>query len=102
VEIGIEQTTSIVRVAMLFLIGIIVLSGIDNGVDHGDYIESITLTMTMNPADGDTVTIDNNIFEFDIGDGVTVGNIPVTIDAYLVNTVLNLKNAMQIAGCVIQ
>ena len=101
-EIGIEQTTSIIKVAMLFLMGIIVLSGIDSGVDHGSYIESITLTMTMNPVDGDTVTIDNNIFEFDIGDGVTAGNIPIQIESTIVDTVLNMKNAIQTAGYVIQ
>lgn len=101
-EIGIDQTTSIIRVAMLFLIGIIVLSGIDNGVDHGSYIESITLTMTMNPADGDTVILDSNVFEFDIGDGVISGHIPIQIESTIVDTVLNLKSAIQTAGYVIQ
>lgn len=97
----ISYAPSVVRVAVLFLVGIIVLSGIDNGVDHGDHIDSITLTMTMNPVDGDTITLDDNIFEFDIGDGVISGHIPVQIDPSLVDTLLNLKNAIQVAGYVV-
>jgi hypothetical protein len=50
--------------------------------------------MSKNPQDGDTITLNDNIFEFDNGDGVAAGNIPVTLATSLYTTSENLKTAV--------
>lgn len=91
---------SVVKVATLFLLGIVVLSGIDSGTNDSG-IKSILITMTENPTDGELMQLDNNIFEFDIGDGVGTNHIPVDIAATLAITQSNLETAIQTAGYII-
>lgn len=90
-EVG--EPTNIVRVAAIFLIGVIVLSGIDTGLST-QMVDSTTLSLTAQPSDSDTVTIGGDIFEFDIGDGVISGHIPVLIGSTILETINNLSEAM--------
>lgn len=52
------------------------------------------IKITSNPSDGDTVTINGTVFEFDSNASVTGGNISVTIGATYVDTITNLGNAI--------
>jgi hypothetical protein len=102
-EIGdTDGPSTIVRFAGILLIGIIILSGLDNGVhsqmiESTQMIESITFTFDGQPSNGDTVTISGHVFEFDSGDGVISGHIPVTIGGTITRTVENLKIAAESA-----
>jgi hypothetical protein len=52
------------------------------------------MTLSNVPDDGDTLTIDTNVYEFDIGNGVSNGHIPVIITSTVGGTVNNLKAAI--------
>lgn len=87
-----NYSVGIVKVAAVFLIGILILSGIDSGV--GVHSNNAILSFDNQPADGDTITINGYILEFDSGDGVVSGHIPVTIGATLTETIANLGTAI--------
>lgn len=84
---------SIVKIAAIFLIGVIILSGIDNGVSSQTSDSSI-ISFLGQPNDGDTMTILGQIFEFDTGDGVTSGHTSVSIGNTITETVNNLETAI--------
>lgn len=88
-----SMATSIVKVACMFIIGICLLNGVENS-SQIDTAHTATVTLSENPVDGDTLTLDNNIFEFDSGDGVVTGHIPVTIGTSLDETGVNFVSAV--------
>lgn len=92
-----DNSNMIVRLGGVLLLGAILLSGFVQGVLSTES-RSITLHMTQNPSDGETFTLDNHVFEFDSGDSVQSGNIPVVITSTLDGTSENLRNAITSAG----
>lgn len=86
-------TGGLVKAAGIFIIGVIILSGFATGIDNSNP-KSATLTMTENPHDGDIITLGAHTFEFDSGDGVSAGNIPVSIGATLFDTSNNFESAV--------
>lgn len=56
------------------------------------------IRITAQPADGNTITINGTIFEFDNNASVSGGNISVTIGATLVETIENLALAIEAAN----
>lgn len=88
-----DVPNAILKVASILLIGVIFLSGLNSGLGS-QMIDSQTLTLTSQPADGETVTIGSSIFEFDTGDGTVSGHIPVIIGSTVLETIGNLRGAM--------
>lgn len=85
-----DIATSIVKIAGAFLIGILFLSAMAGDMRT---VDSVTVSFDFQPSDGDTVTLDGHTFEFDTGDGVVAGRIPVTIGDSLAETSNNLRIA---------
>jgi hypothetical protein len=79
-----------IKFSTIFIIGLCLLSAIDVSSVRG--VGSGVLTFTDNPSDGDTITLDQRTYEFDIGDGVQSGNIAVIIESTLAGTTANFKN----------
>jgi hypothetical protein len=84
----------IAKFAILLIIGVVVLSGIASN-NLLSSTGSVSITFTDNPTDGQTVTLDGHVFEFDSNGSVTAGHIPVIIGATLDITQAHLKTAMQ-------
>jgi hypothetical protein len=83
------------KVALVMAIGVIILSGLSAGNNSHD---SVNMTLTKIPSDGETISLNYHVFEFDSGDGVAAGNIPVQIANTVSETGLNLRSAIQNAG----
>lgn len=77
-------------------IGISVLSGVDDGTQlNTDVYAAGSITFSGGqPADGDTVTIYNTVYEFDSNSDTSIGTIPVTIGATSTETASNLVTAI--------
>ena len=88
-----EHSIGIVKVAAVLQIGALILIGVDSGLGVHT-TNGATITFDGQPADGDTVTLEGYIFEFDSGDGVVDGHIPVDIGATLTDTIANLGTAV--------
>lgn len=87
------STSSIVRIACLLILGVVVLNAVDQSA-ASDMTKSVTITLNGNPLDGDTLTLDNNVFEFNNTGTVAAGHIPVTIGGSLEDTRANLASAI--------
>lgn len=85
-----DNSGYIIRIAAILLIGIILLFNIDAGVNLL-VDDSTTFTFSSNPVDGDTIAVNDNVFEFDFGDGVVENNIPVQIGDTMRDTADNLQ-----------
>lgn len=92
-----RMATSVIRVAVILIIGVILISSIGNGVSEM-LSGGLNIYFSNNPEDGDTVTVDSYTFEFDYGDGVSVGHITVPIEATTSGTATNLKTALETVG----
>lgn len=88
---------AIVGVAVAFLVGAMIMGNIDTGILQGS-AGVAHLTFSEQPADGDVFQLDSHIFEYDTGDGVANGHIPVTIGTTIVDTKYNLIAAIASAG----
>lgn len=89
---GENIAVGIVKLACVLFIGVIILNGFGSTSNGADSVKNVvTITFTGNPADGDTVTLDDNVFEFDTGDGISVGHTAVVIGASLEETKNNLS-----------
>lgn len=86
----------IVKLSALFILGVIIISNV-GGVASNSH-DSATITLTANPLDGDIVTLDDHVFEFDTGDGVVAGHITVAIGTTLTDTMQNLATAVEAAN----
>jgi hypothetical protein len=89
-----DTTNMIIRLSALLLIGLIIISGVVSmalarGTDY-----KFSIKMYQNPSDGDTITLAGTIYEFDSGDGVAIGHIPITIGATLADTISNIDTAI--------
>ncbi len=86
-----ETTISIVKIAVLLGLGVLVLLGIAGDMSA---TSGAIFSFTHQPLDGDTVTLDNHVFEFDGNGSVTEGHIAVTIGASLAETSNNYRTAV--------
>ena len=87
----VPAVNTIVKFCILLVIGVVLLSAIgsNSGAStHG----SATFTFSGNPSDGDTVTVDNHVYEFDSGNGVAAGHTAVMISPIMVGTAQNFAN----------
>lgn len=90
----VEETllpTSIVKCCVVLLIGVALLAGFAAGSISGG---GVMITFTQQPTDGDTVTLDGHVFEFDSGNGVAAGHIAVPIGLTTATTNANFKAAV--------
>jgi hypothetical protein len=89
-----DIVTIIVRFCLLLIIGIVLLSAIaaNNGATSN---KQDTFSFSSQPHDGDTITLDNHVFEFDNNGSVEVGHILVTIGTTLDETKANFRAAIQ-------
>lgn len=86
-----DITLSIVKFSIALIIGISLISAVVNGTSTKD---SIAISFTQTPHDGDTVVLDGHTFEFDNDGSVSDGNIAVTIGTTLTQTNDNFKTAV--------
>lgn len=94
---GENIAVGIVKLACVLFIGVIILNGFGSTSNGADSVKNVvTITFTGNPVDGDTVTLDDNVFEFDTGDGVTTGHSAVIVGASLEETRNNLGAAVAV------
>ena len=84
---------TIAKFCILLIIGIVILTGVTNS-STASSTSSVVMTFTQNPSDGQTITLDSHVFEFDSGDGVVAGHILVTIGANAIETSANFKAAV--------
>jgi hypothetical protein len=96
-EESVIGSSTLVKLAGAFLVGLMILGGLISGTANAQD-RSYTFSFTENPHDADTITLNNHIFEFDSGDGVSAGHIPVQIGAKLADSVNNWKTAATSAG----
>jgi hypothetical protein len=89
-----DAASILLKACAVFLIGVLILSGIVSENVTGD-THSARISLTDNPVDGDIITINTIVFEFDSGDGVVAGHIPVSIGATLAETTENLNSALE-------
>jgi hypothetical protein len=84
-----NTVVAVLRVSIVLLIGVIVLSAVN---DTASKLENggLTIKITQNPAPGETITFDGKIFEFNGGNGVLRGNIPITIGSTIPDTAQNM------------
>jgi hypothetical protein len=94
VELETNIPMTIIKVAMLLLIGVMILVGIDSG----SATHSSIITLSENPVDGETITVNGVVYEFDDGDGVASGNTAVQIAYTPALTSANLQRSLGIAG----
>jgi restriction endonuclease S subunit len=85
-----EALHILVKIGAVFLIGVIILSG----VVANKTLDSINMTLTKIPADGETIKINGNTYEFDNDNNVNSGNIPVAIAATLNETGYNFESVI--------
>jgi hypothetical protein len=89
---GSDSTMLIVKVAAMFLIGMLLFVNIGS-IDSVSKTSSVTLKFTKNPKSGETIKLGKHNYEF-YDDGYTVasGDIPVPIGATLEITVDNFRH----------
>lgn len=86
---------SIVKMALTFAVALIILSAIfATTEDQTVTYSSGSITITGNPLDEDTLTINSIIFEFDNEGNFTEGNVNVSIADDYNTTISNLKTAI--------
>ena len=81
----------IVKVAAMFLIGVLLITGIGTNISENS---RVTLTLSDQPANGDTVQLDGHIYEFSDDANVGTGNIPIIIESSLNDTADNFAFAL--------
>ena len=89
-----EIAMTIAKFCMLLIIGLIILSSVvtNSNVQQNN---RVALPFSGQPADGDILTLDDFVFEFDNNGGVVAGHISVTIGATIDDTKINLNAAIQ-------
>ena len=95
---GLETDSSalammVAKFAILLVIGIALLSSI-GGNSLLSSTGTLSITLSGNPSDGDTLTTDGHVFEFDNTGSVTSGNTAVTIAPQVNATQTNLQTAL--------
>ena len=88
-----EHSIGIVKVAAVLLIGALILIGVDSGLGVHT-TNGVTIAFDGQPADGDTITFEGYIFEFNDDASVSSGHIPVDIGATLTETIANFDTAV--------
>ena len=96
-EESVIGSATLVKLAGALLIGVMILGGIISGTANAQD-HSYIFSFTENPHDGDIIQLNNHVFEFDTGDGVSDGHILVAIGATLADSVENWKTAATSAG----
>ena len=92
-----KTAVSIIRVAVIMIIGVSILAAV-NSTTSVMAAGGVTIHVNENPLDGDTITLNGDTFEFDYGDGVQVGHIPVQIGDTAQGTASNLRYALAEQG----
>jgi hypothetical protein len=92
--IEVFQVNGFVKIAAVFLLGLMLLSGFCFAISN-DNPRPTTISMTGIPSPGDTVTMGAHVFEFTNTGSVAAGHIPVTIGSTIYESGTNLKNALQ-------
>ena len=87
------ETGGFVRMAAVFLLGIMLLGGFGFAISN-DNPKSATITLKDIPQAGDLVQLGSHVFEFTNSGAVGAGHIPVQIGSTLYETRNNLKTAM--------
>jgi hypothetical protein len=84
-----SRAASALKVGVILIIGIIILAGVN---DTASKLENggLTIKLSENPQDGQTFQFDDTVYEFDSGNGVSSGHIPVIIGATVIDTSNNL------------
>lgn len=83
----------IVKFCILLIIGLVILSSLVS-TNNIDGLNQVSLPFSGQPSDGDTLTFDDHVFEFDNNGGVVAGHISVTIGATVEATKANLRAAV--------
>lgn len=91
---GESIAVGVVKIACVLFLGVIILNNFDISSGANNIQNEAIITFTGEPVDGDTITLDSHVFEFDIGDGVAEGHIPVIIGDLIVETKDNLSVAI--------
>lgn len=87
------ETSGLVKIAAIFLIGLMILGGFMTAVQN-DNPKSVSVTLTQIPQNGETITLGSHVFEFTNGGQVASEHIPVEIGSTLVEAGTNFKNAV--------
>jgi hypothetical protein len=95
---GLEDDSSalamtVAKFAILLVIGIALLSGVGSN-NLLSTNSALSITLSGNPSDGDTLTTDGHVFEFDSNGSVVSGHTAVTIASQVNATQTNLHTAL--------
>ena len=86
-----SMATTIMKFCILLMVCVIILINIDlSAAPQAQADEHTSITLSDQPSDGDTLTIGNEVYEFDTGNGVITGHIAVLIGATKTETTNNL------------
>jgi hypothetical protein len=88
-----EATMMIVKFCLVLIIGVVILSSVVS-TDNIQSTKQVSLPFSGQPSSGDTVTLDNHIFEFTSTGSVSSGHIPVMIGANEEATKANFRDAI--------
>lgn len=83
---------TLIKFCVLLVIGVIIISAVSgNSLNPTpNAVATGVISLTNQPVDGDTITVDGTVYEFDNGNGVTSGHIPVLIGVSKSATANNL------------
>jgi hypothetical protein len=87
------EVTGFVKIAAVFLLGLMLLSGFGFAIQN-DNPKSATITLTEIPQDGDMIMLGVHTFEFTHDGAVQSGYIPVRIGSTLIETKANFMAAV--------
>lgn len=85
---------TIAKFCILLVIGVVILSNLISGNSTLSHTGTIQLTFSENPVDGETITIDGTIYEFDSNGAIDTGHTAVAIGALKHDTIVNLQAAL--------
>ncbi|AKB78052.1 hypothetical protein MSHOH_1569 [Methanosarcina horonobensis HB-1 = JCM 15518] len=85
-----KTAVSLIRVAVIMIIGVTIFAAVPD-TTSSMAAGGVTIHITENPLDGDIITLEDDVFEFDFGDGVANGHIPVQIAGTAQGIANNLK-----------
>lgn len=88
-----DKVSIIIKFSILLLIGVVLLSSIA-ATSSIPKMNKISTSFSEQPNDGDTITLDNHVFEFDDGSGVIGNHIPIIIGLTIVETRRNFRTAL--------
>jgi hypothetical protein len=93
---GGDYSNAIIKICLAFIIGLVILTSVYSSAvsTTNDATTTAVISIQGQPADGDTITFDDSVLEFDSNGSVANGNVAVTFGDTFDTTVSNLETSI--------